>query len=428
MPTKTVTPEPVAEGQIPMFPDDEPAFVTAEHTVEVGGTEPIGTPWDEAKRLVPMVIEEPPTHHLVVGMGTLAALSEEDFQAKLALMKQGQDRIRTIMEQLLQKGEDYGIVKGIERPFLHQPGAEKLSNFYGFAVRQEAERLAGDGITEPPLAYHVKSYVHLGDFSGPVVAMGYGEASSWEEKYRYRWGKATCPKCGREGLIKGKADGKLRGKWWCPQREGGCNSTFEAADPSVTPPGKVENTDPYSLAETLIQMAGKRSFVASIRRATGTSGLFTQDEDSPSVRDQVGDIPQDDPEPVVSAGPEVTVAVGGKTEMASSEQLARLVSLAKEKGLKKEQLAELFKRLFDLTIDASSPAISNAARGLSGEQIGKLLWTMETGEVDPTTPSTTKSGSPTRATTPGDTSTGDEANPVDPANAHQTLEADGMPV
>lgn len=381
MPTKNVTPAPVAEGQIPMFPDDEPAFTEA-HYQALSDEEKavVGRPEDYETTALTVA---PPTHHLVVGMGTLAALSEDEFQAKLALMQQGQDRIRTIMEKLLIKGEDYGIVKGIERPFLHQPGAEKLANFYGLAARQEAERITGDGITEPPLAYHVKTYVHLGDFSGPAVAMGYGEASSWEEKYRYRWGKATCPKCGREGLIRGKADGKLRGKWWCPGREGGCNSTFEAADPTVTPPGKIENTDPYSLAETLIQMAGKRSFVAAIRRATGTSGLFTQDDDSPSVQQQVADIPQDDPSPVVEAGPEVTVAVGGKTEMASSEQLARLVSLAKEKGVDKDALSALFLRLFGSTVEPSSPAISNAARGLTGAQIGQMLWTMETGEVDP---------------------------------------------
>lgn len=402
MPTKNITPPIVAEGQIPMFSEDEPAFVevpaqTFDH-LSAAERAVAGDPEDYDFKNA--LVVAPPTHHLVVGMGTLASLSEEDFEAKLAVMQKGQERIRIIMDKLLIKGEDYGVVKGIDRPFLHQPGAEKLSNFYGFAVRQEAERIPGDGTSEPPLAYHVKSYVHLGDFTGPVIAMGYGEASSWEEKYRYRWGKASCPKCGREGLVKGKADGKLKGKWWCPSREGGCNSTFEAADPSVVPPGKVENADPYSLAETLIQMAGKRSFVASIRRATGTSGLFTQDEDSPSVRQQVADIPQDEPEPVVAQGPDVTVAVGGKTEMASAEQLRHLVSLSKEKGLKKEALAALFKRLFNKDVQPESPAISDAARNLTGEEIGRMLWAMETGEV---------------------------SDQPDPKASGIVLEADGMP-
>jgi hypothetical protein len=387
MPTK-VEKKPTTEGMVPVWPGDaeeghfEEVAITATREVENGGTEEPGTPWAESA-LVP--VEAPPTHHLVVGMATLASMPEDEFKAKLEVMRTGQDRIRILMEQLLVKGEDYGTVKGIDRPFLHQPGAEKLSNFYGFAVEQEAEKLVGDGITSPPLAYHVKSYVHLGDFSGPTIAMGYGEASSWEEKYRYRWAKATCPKCGREGLIKGKADGKLKGKWWCPQKEGGCNSTFEAADPQVAPPQKIDNPDPHSMAETLIQMAGKRSFVASIRRATGTSGLFTQDEDSPNVQRQVADIsnPYGDPEPepTITAGPTGEVGVGAKTEAPSIEQLQRLPALAKEKGIKKEALAELFERLFKMTVPAESPAITAAARSLTAVQLGQLLLTMDTGEL-----------------------------------------------
>ena len=421
MPTKTPIKPAGLDPDVPMFPDDAPAFREIE-VGEIGGTSIEDITLTPTTQLVPMVIPEPPTHHLVVGMATLASMSEEEFRAKLAVMKSGQERIKIIQEELLTKGEDYGVVKGIDRPFLHQPGAEKLANFYGFAVRQEAERIPGRRTTikvgneefeggewqTPPLAYHVKSYVHLGDFTGPIIAMGYGEASSWEEKHRYRWAKAVCPKCGREGLIKGKADGKLKGKWWCPGKEGGCNSTFEAADPAVSPPAKIENNDPYSLAETLIQMAGKRSFVAAIRRATGTSGLFTQDEDSPSVREQVKDIEQGDPEPVVTAGPDVNVGVGAKTEAPSMEQLRRLVSLSKEKDIDKAALSALFKRLFDVDVEETSPAISRAAKALTAEQLGKLLWTMETGEVDPTLPATTTSGSPTRATTPPDTSTGDD--------------------
>jgi len=359
--------EPIAEGQVPVWPGEDDTPVTSDD--------------DLVTTIVPMT-PDPATHHLVVGMGTLAAMDDDEFESKLAMMQKGQDRIRIIQDKLLIKGEDYGNVKGIDRPFLHQPGAEKLANFYGFAVEQVAERLVGDGVASPPLAYHVKSLVHLGDFDGPVVAMGYGEASSWEEKYRYRWAKAACPKCGREGLIKGKVDGKLKGKWWCPGREGGCNSTFEAADPQVTAPEKIENPDPWSMAETLIQMAAKRSLVASVRRATGTSGLFTQDEDSPSVRQQVADTPQTEPEPVVTTGPDVQVGVGAKTTEPSMEQLKRLVTLSKEKDIDKPALAGLFKRLFGIDVAETSPAITSAAKSLTGDQLGKMLWAMETGEIE----------------------------------------------
>ena len=94
------------------------------------------------------------------------------------------------------------------------------------AIRFEAERVEGDGVVAPPLAYHVRSYAHLGSFDGPVVAQGYGEANSWEPRYRYIEAKRVCPKCNHEGLIKGKIDGKLKGKWWCSARDGGCNATY----------------------------------------------------------------------------------------------------------------------------------------------------------------------------------------------------------
>jgi hypothetical protein len=389
----TLKTTPVPGGMTPVWPEEGTMTkaATAEPVEEAEFRE-------EETALVPI---NGATHHLVVGMGTLAAMDDDEFERNLAIMQKGQERIKVLMDKLLIKGEDYGTVKGIDRPFLHQPGAEKLSNFYGFAVEQEAERIVGTErpgwqdmgpaqLVEiggrwlsPPLAYHVKSYVHLGDFSGPVIAMGYGEASSWEEKYRYRWSKPTCPQCGREGLIKGRADGKLKGKWWCPGKEGGCNKTFEAADPQIGPTTKVDNPDPYSMAETLIQMAGKRSFVASIRRATGTSGLFTQDEDSPSIAAQVGDVAPDEPDPVVTAGPTVEVAIGAKTTAPSVEQLQHMVSLAKEKGIKKEAIAELFGRLFGITVEPTSAAVTAAARSLTADQLGALLLTMDTGEIMP---------------------------------------------
>jgi hypothetical protein len=187
-------------------------------------------------------------------------------------------------------------------------------------------------------------------------------------------------------MIKGKPDGQLKGKYWCPKREGGCNSTFEPSDERVAAPGKVENSDPFSLAETLVQMAGKRSFVAAIRRATGTSGLFTQDEDSPSVRAQAEANPYgdgDDAKVEVTAGTS-SVAPGGKTEEPTEVQMRRLVTLSTEKDLGPSGIASLLTRLFDITVDEeTSPAVSAAVRTLTGDQLGKMLHTIETGEVPP---------------------------------------------
>jgi hypothetical protein len=354
---------------------------------------------------VALIPAAPPTHHVIVGLGTLAAMSEEDYQARKGELQTGMARLRDLVESILVKGEDYGHVQGIDKPFLHQPGAEKLSNFFGLAVRQEAERVEGRkamvriGDVEqesgewlsPPFAYHVKSFVHLGDFSGPVVAQGFGEASCWEDKYRYRWQNPTCPSCNREGLIKRKSPPNLAGKWNCPswQNKGGCNAVFEPNDERIGAAAKVEYENPYSNAETILLMAAKRSLVSSIRRATGTSGLFTQDEDAPSVRAQAGDAFGDDGEaPKIENVPSIVAAAGGKEALASTAQLRELVALSQEKDLGAPGISALLKRLFGKTVGETQKAVSDAAKALTGDEIGQLLVAIRTGEVPEVTETT----------------------------------------
>jgi hypothetical protein len=343
-------------------------------------------------------------HHIVTGMAALARMSEEEFQSTMASIEQGQRRMREFQERAMTAGEDYGKVKGIDRPFLHLPGAEKLCLLYGLAARQEAERVVGKrarvriGDVEsetgewlsPPLAYHVKTYIHLGNFDGPVVAMGYGESNSWEVKYRYVLEKPKCERCGHD-LMKGGSEGKMAGKWFCPGFKGGCWWSTDVAN--VAPPQKIENPDPHSLAETLIQMAAKRSLVAGTRRATGTSGLFTQDEDSPSVQNQTEDAPEDSAPPpeVQKVEPTQTVARGGKVEKPTQVQINRLSQLSREKDLGPVNLGVYFHRVTkipvafgDVTDRAQQSAILLAAiQTATADQIGALIHTIETGEVEP---------------------------------------------
>lgn len=351
-----------------------------------------------------MIVAPQPMQHLVVGVGSLAAMSDADFDRNIEMLVKGQDRIAALTDKLLVKGVDYGHVPGIKKPFLQKPGADKLANFYGLAVRFEADRVEGtriviDGLptdlwNSPPLAYHVRAYVHLRDFDGPVVGMGFGEANSWEPKYRWLDGKPSCPLCGREGLVKGKEDGKLQGKWWCPGWKGGCNQTFEAADDRIAKPGKVENSDPYGLANTLVKMGEKRAGVDGILRVTGTSGFFTQDEDSPSVQAQADDAPTAEPDPAPRRVEGIEVARGGKANAPTKEQIDRLRTVAKEKGLGPDELLAVFSRVLDTTPPVFTDTMNRAERGrfligwiadmLTADQVGNVLHTLETGEIDAT--------------------------------------------
>lgn len=392
MPTKTARKEPIPAP--PEWVDDgvpvEPATLIAT-TATPEELEPY-MPEDD-QPITAVTVTGPTSNSVIVGLGALAAMSDAEYEAKKAVMSRGLARVKDIQQSLMVDKEDYGKVPGIAKPFLQLPGAEKLANFYGYAVRQEVDRLVrqvGDTKDVPPLAYHVKSFVHLGSLDGPVIAQGFGEANSYEEKYRWRWSKATCPKCGREGMVRGKKDGPLQGKWWCPSREGGCNNKVEpnATDPDgnlLVQTAKVENDEPYGLAETLIQIAAKRSFVAAIRRATGTSGLFSQDDDSPSVQQQSKDSGAPDPdaqEPTISAPPVgIAVSVGAKSTEATQLQRKMLADKAKEKGLNGAKIADLLSMLFGLEVEPTGAAASAAVKKLNGVEIGRLLHTIETGEV-----------------------------------------------
>lgn len=328
----------------------------------------------------------PITDHVIVGLGALAKMSDAEFEEKLAMLVRGRERVELIQKNLMRKGVDYGTVPGIDRPFLHLPGAEALEKFYGYVAEQRTFRFVGDNITEPALTYRTDTLVHLGDLTGPVVAMVSASCNSFEDRYRYRWQNPTCPNCGREGLVKRKSPASLAGKWNCPSfyNKGGCNAVFEPNDPTIQPAQKVEFDNPWSNDETLIQISQKRSYVAAIRRATGTSGIFTIDEDAPSVQEQSknsADFGDGDETPKFENVTGTSIAAGGKEVLASAVQLRELVALSREKDLGPAGIAALLKRLFDLDIAETQKAVSDAAKALTGEQIGALLLAIQTGAV-----------------------------------------------
>lgn len=408
---KNVTPSPEE-------PPDVAAFMAA---VIAAPIEAELTPDEVATAMTPQQVAyargqaddpgEPPTRaltvprqHTNVGVGALAAMDDAAFEATLAQLTKGQERLLKLHSTLMVEKVDYGTVPGIPRPFLHKPGAEKLAQFYGLALRFEADRIVGKraliriGETEtemgewlsPPLAYHVRAYAHLGDFGGPVVAQGYGEANVWEEKHRYRNTSPSCPECGHE-LIKRKSPPNLAGKWNCPNwgGKGGCNRVFEPNDERIKPAGKVENENPYDLANTLIKMAEKRAATDVVLRATNTSGLYSQDEDSPSVRAQSSGPPEEpNTEPPVERVEVAAVERGGKEQAATSTQIAEVAKISREKDLGPERIAEIIERVLGTKIDVGSGdrrtqgvALLAGMKALTADNLGKVLVTLLTGEV-----------------------------------------------
>jgi hypothetical protein len=239
---------------------------------------------EEERGLVPHV-----QAHLAVGVGALAAMSDDDFDRNLEAMRKGVERAARMKEAIMVEDEDFGLIPGTKKPTLLKPGAEKLALAYGLTGRFAHSITYGDGISAPPITVVVDCYLHLGGHEGPVVAQGMGMASSWENRYRWRKGGRICPECDLPGVIFTKGRG---GQWWHPsdaKPAGGCGANFAKDDERLTSQDdrQIENPDPFELGNTLLKMGEKRSYVDAVLRATASSGLFSQDMED-EVQDRTG--------------------------------------------------------------------------------------------------------------------------------------------
>ena len=218
--------------------------------------------------------------HEQPGMLAMATMPEEEFEQRLASLKKGQERIRLIKRKLMEKDSHYGIIPGTDKPALLKPGAELLCSIYGLRPDFIPAIEHGDGATEPSIRVTMRCELHLGDMSGPVVAVGYGASNSWERKHRYRREKRTCPACGVVGsVIRGKEE--YGGGWLCWKKEGGCGAKWPEGTAKIEQQvvGDTENPDPHDLENTLLKMAKKRAHIDATLTGTASSDLFTQDID-----------------------------------------------------------------------------------------------------------------------------------------------------
>lgn len=129
---------------------------------------------------------------------------------------------------------------------------------------------------EPFFYYRQRCKLYRGD---RFIASADGSCNSWEKKYRYRQSTRVCPACGKETIIKGKAE--YGGGWVCFAKKGGCGSKYSDGDPAIEgqQAGQIKNPDIAEQVNTILKMAQKRALVAATLIATGASDYFTQDLD-----------------------------------------------------------------------------------------------------------------------------------------------------
>lgn len=214
------------------------------------------------------------------GVTALAEMPDDLFEAKLAAMKAGQERIARVKRELMAEDVHYGVIPGTKKPTLLKPGAEVLCMIYGLRGSFSPRLEYGDGISSPAVRAVVECRLHVGDTAGAIVAIGYGSANTWERRHRYRRGDRSCPECQNVGtIIKGKQ--QYGGGWICWAQRGGCGAKFQDNDPAITQQvvGDIENEDPHELENTVLKVAEKRAYVDATLRGTASSDLFTQDRE-----------------------------------------------------------------------------------------------------------------------------------------------------
>jgi hypothetical protein len=184
--------------------------------------------------------------------GALVVL-DRGVDMQMEVVKARMETITRVMANVLEDGKDYGKIPGTDKPTLFKPGAEKLMlTFQMAAARPTIEDLSN----ADEVRYRVAVPIEAQD--GRVLAVGLGEASSNEEKYRWRR-----PVCDEEFADTPE---HLRREKWFRGRSGEKNWK-----------GKQLRTSPADVANTILKMAHKRAFVHGTLLATGASSVFNQD-------------------------------------------------------------------------------------------------------------------------------------------------------
>ncbi|AZR72503.1 hypothetical protein BBF96_03360 [Anoxybacter fermentans] len=147
-----------------------------------------------------------------------------------------------LMRELLEEGVDYGKVKGVKRPFLHQPGAQQLGLVFKLAPKFIKIDSIFDFEREPVfMSYEFKCELYHRE-TGMFLGDGVGAANNYEKKYRYL----------KDGT---------------------------------------EVRDPLDKQNTIMKMAKKRAFVDAVLNVTGASRLFATEDDLEEFFTDIGTDP-----------------------------------------------------------------------------------------------------------------------------------------
>lgn len=206
--------------------------------------------------------------------------------------------LQTFVREAMVEGEDFGPLPWAKteeekkKKVLLQPGAQKLSEIYGYYGEHEIFEKVVDWKGEigpdegvPFFSYSIRTKI-ISRRTGETVGEGIGSCSTAESKYRFRRGERVCPDCDQKTIIKGKAE--FGGGWLCWKKKGGCGGKWEGDSPAIVNQdvGQILNDNTADAQNTVLKMAKKRAYVDGIIAVTRSAGIFTQD-----VEDQAQEEP-----------------------------------------------------------------------------------------------------------------------------------------
>lgn len=156
-------------------------------------------------------------------------------------------RIQQVVKAVMKEGVHFGKIPGTPKPTLFKPGAEVLAVTFRISPSYQTDDLS----TSDEIRYRV-TCTGTHQLTGVMLGQGLGEASSNEEKYKWR-----------RAVSKDEFD----------------NTTQDRKRVKYGKDYKAQQvrTEPADIANTVLKMAAKRAQVAMTLNVLAASDMFSQD-------------------------------------------------------------------------------------------------------------------------------------------------------
>jgi hypothetical protein len=215
-----------------------------------------------------------------------------DFAITLAEAKERIKMLQSFVREMMTPGVDFGLIPNCTKPTLLKPGAEKLCDIFGFSKQVVVENRVEDW-SVGFVHYEVKT-VLISKRTGAIEAEGVGCCNSKERKYKTQ--------------------------------------------------------DGFSIANTILKMAKKRSLVDAVLSATRSSDLFTQDIEDITL----------EPKPIKKAEPTKPAPV--VITPINKQQLREIFSIVSQNAIAIERVKAILQTRYN--VDASVKLTSEQAEDL----------------------------------------------------------------